>query len=303
MLCGRALKLSQWFSGCDKQYEAAIRFGIETDTLDPTGTVIAEAPVPERATVEKMLKQFTGQIMQAPPAYSAIHINGKRASDLARKGQAPEMVKRPVTIYEIELESWQPPVAYVKVHCSSGTYIRSLARDIALAAGSRAHLASLVRTRVAGFGLEETEERRVRGCVPAVRRGLTRNLNRASLRAKVPLLIGTEEGIAGNPQSPVPRTFGSTPFLHPIDKAVVSTLGLPWFEVSEEDAVTIIHGKPLSVILGNKTPVYPENHLYTENYQQEEKFNKEIHAAVFCKEELIAVVEKKEGKWKYGCVY
>jgi tRNA pseudouridine55 synthase len=155
VLAGRALKLSPWFSHCDKQYEAVFRFGIETDTLDPEGSVIAEASLPDRETVERVLPQFTGEIMQAPPAYSAIHINGKRASALARSGERPEMRKRPVTVYKLEISAWNPPFASIFVHCSSGTYIRSLARDIALAAGSRAHLASLLRAKVAGFSLED----------------------------------------------------------------------------------------------------------------------------------------------------
>jgi tRNA pseudouridine55 synthase len=155
VLTGRALKLSPWFSHCDKQYEGVIHFGVETDTLDPEGAVAAEAPPPSREAVEAVLPQFTGNIMQAPPAYSAIHINGKRASALARSGEMPEMQKRPVCVYRLELRAWEPPLARMFVHCSSGTYIRSLARDIALAAGSRAHLTALVRTRVAGFSLED----------------------------------------------------------------------------------------------------------------------------------------------------
>jgi tRNA pseudouridine55 synthase len=155
VLTGRALKLSQWFTHRDKQYEGVMRFGAETDTLDPEGAVIANAPAPDRDAVESVLAQFRGDIEQAPPAYSAIHIDGERASALARRGDAPAMRKRPVTIYQLELLSWEPPFARIFVHCSSGTYIRSLARDIALAAGSRAHLTALTRTRVAGFKLED----------------------------------------------------------------------------------------------------------------------------------------------------
>jgi tRNA pseudouridine55 synthase len=156
-LTGRALKLSQWFTHCDKRYEGVMRFGAETDTLDPEGDVIAEAPVPSREAVEAALAQFRGDIEQAPPAYSAIHIDGERASALARRGDAPVMRKRPVTIYRLELLSWEPPYARIFVHCASGTYIRSLARDIALAASSRAHLTALTRTQVAGFKLEDAE--------------------------------------------------------------------------------------------------------------------------------------------------
>jgi len=154
VLTGRALKLTPWFSHCDKQYRGRIHFGAETDTLDPEGGIIAQAPVPSREEVEKAITMFSGQIMQKPPVFSAIHVNGQRASKLARSGEMPQMKERAVTIYKLELESWQPPFADIFVHCSSGTYIRSLARDIALEAGSRAHLCSLLRTQIAGFKLE-----------------------------------------------------------------------------------------------------------------------------------------------------
>jgi len=162
ILAGRALKLSQWFTHCDKQYEGTICFGTETETLDPEGAVIADAPLPSRENVEQAISQFVGEIEQVPPAYSAIHIDGERASALARRGETPEMRKRPVTIHRLELLSWEPPYAKIFVHCSSGTYIRSLARDIALTAGSRAYLTALRRTQVAGFRLGSREEGIVR---------------------------------------------------------------------------------------------------------------------------------------------
>jgi len=157
VLTGRALRLTPYFSHCDKQYRGRIRFGAETDTLDPEGNVIAEAELPSRERAEQAIKTFKGEIMQKPPVFSAIHINGQRASKLARSGDIPEMKERPVTIYDLKLVEWQPPFADIFVHCSSGTYIRSLARDIALAAGSRAHLSSLTRTQVAAFSLDMTD--------------------------------------------------------------------------------------------------------------------------------------------------
>ncbi|GHV77066.1 tRNA pseudouridine synthase B [Spirochaetia bacterium] len=155
VLAGWALKLSPWFDRCDKQYEGVIRFGVETDTLDPEGVPVGEGEVPSRERLEQALTMFQGDIMQAPPAYSAIHIEGKRAYQMARSGAEVKMEERPVTIHALELRSYKPPLANVYVHCSKGTYIRSLARDIALAAGSRAHLACLERTRVAGFDLAD----------------------------------------------------------------------------------------------------------------------------------------------------
>jgi tRNA pseudouridine55 synthase len=238
VLAGRALKLSQWFTGCDKEYSGRICFGTETDTLDPEGEVVANAPLPSREAVEAALLKFTGEIMQAPPAYSAIHINGKRASSLARSGQAPQMKERSVTVKKIELRGWEPPFADIYVCCSSGTYIRSLARDIALASGSRAHLCSLTRTKVADFSLDD---------------------------AAIPPLP--------TPYSPLP-----------INKTVISKLNMPFIDVSPQEAQNFKHGKPLEAVL-KRAP------------QQGEQ-----SAAVFCDEELIAVVENSGGKWKYGCV-
>lgn len=249
VLAGGALKLSRWFSHCDKQYIGKIHFGAETDTLDPEGNVTAKASLPSREETEKALLQFTGEILQSPPAYSAIHVGGKRASDLARRGETPEMKKRPVHIYKLELLSWEPPFAEIFVHCSSGTYIRSLARDIALAAGSRAHLCELLRTKVAGFSLE-----------------FTRNLSHTET-----------------------RRHGELYQVKPINRDVISNLGLSWFEVTRQEAEYIFHGKPLEPLLNGKALFSPVSPYQT--------------AAVFEGEELIAVIEKIDGKWKYGCVF
>jgi tRNA pseudouridine55 synthase len=158
VLTGGALKLSPWFSHADKKYLGRIRFGVETDTLDPEGKQVAVANPPSLEQMEKVLSLFTGGITQEPPVFAAIHINGKRASALARSGVAPEMKKRPVHIYKLELRAWDPPYAEIFVHCASGAYIRSLARDIAIAAGSRAYLCGLTRTHVAGFSLEDARD-------------------------------------------------------------------------------------------------------------------------------------------------
>jgi tRNA pseudouridine55 synthase len=155
VLAGGALRLSPWVSHCDKSYVGTILFGEETDTLDPEGSTVARASVPSLERLEGALTQFQGEILQAPPLYSAIHIEGRRASERARSGEDPGMKKRPVTIYELSLLSWTPPLAQIQVRCSGGVYIRSLARDIALACGSRAYLKELRRLTVAGFSVED----------------------------------------------------------------------------------------------------------------------------------------------------
>jgi tRNA pseudouridine55 synthase len=155
VLVGRGVKLVPLFKNCTKDYTAEIFFGEETDTLDPEGTVIAKGEVPPLEAVEAALGKFRGDILQSPPAYSAKHINGRRSYELAREGKEPEMKKQPVTIHELSLLSWAPPIGRIRVRVSSGTYIRALARDIALAAGSRAYLSALRRDMVGPFRLED----------------------------------------------------------------------------------------------------------------------------------------------------
>jgi tRNA pseudouridine55 synthase len=155
VLVGKGVKLVPLFEDCVKEYTGTVSFGEETDTLDPEGLVIARGKVPSRDEVEAVLPAFRGDILQSPPVYSAIHVNGRRAYELSREGKIPEMKKRPIAIFELEILSWAPPLAEIRVACSSGTYIRSLARDIALAAGSRAHLSALRRTKIGVFRLED----------------------------------------------------------------------------------------------------------------------------------------------------
>ena len=158
VLLGKGVKLAPLFLDCTKEYLGTIRFGEETETLDPEGEVVYTAQLPLREDVEAVLDGFRGDILQAPPEYSAVHVNGKRAHELSRQGKPPEMKKRPVTIFSLELLSWEPPEAVIQVHCSAGTYIRSLARDIALAAGSRASLSALKRISVGNFRLQDSVE-------------------------------------------------------------------------------------------------------------------------------------------------
>lgn len=152
---GAYTRLVPWASGSRKRYQAVIHFGEETDTLDPEGSVVFSGPVPERTHVESILPDFTGLILQQPPVWSSLHINGKRAYERALAGENPVMKPRPVTVYSLKIVAWQENTAVVDVECSQGTYIRSLARDIALAAGSRAHLVQLRRLLIGPFKVED----------------------------------------------------------------------------------------------------------------------------------------------------
>ncbi|MBB6478815.1 tRNA pseudouridine(55) synthase TruB [Spirochaeta isovalerica] len=157
-LSGKMTKLVPEFTGLDKEYEALIRFGAETETLDPEGDVIYEAEVPEINEITKAIQQFSGKIKQTPPAYSAVHINGKRAYERVRSGEEVIMPERDVEIYRLNILSWESPFLRISVHCSKGTYIRSLARDLGIAAGSRAYLTELKRISVGPFRLDSATE-------------------------------------------------------------------------------------------------------------------------------------------------
>ncbi len=158
---GSLTRLASRITQFDKTYEAVIRFGEETDTLECTGDIVSSAPLPSKNDFEKALARFTGNIMQSPPAFSALHVDGARSSDLARQGMSVSLPPRPVTVYEskiieiLEDSSGAVRAARVLFSVSKGTYIRSLARDIGAECKSAAHLAGLRRTQVGDFMLED----------------------------------------------------------------------------------------------------------------------------------------------------
>ncbi|RKX91632.1 MAG: tRNA pseudouridine(55) synthase TruB [Spirochaetes bacterium] len=156
VLTGKMTKLAGYFTGLDKDYEAVFSFGKETATLDPEGEVIAESGIPDLATIREKVKSFKGIIRQVPPAYSAIHINGKRAHEIARGGGTPDITEREVAIYTFQILSWKTPDLTVRIKCSKGTYIRSIARDLGRSCGSYAYVTSLKRTAVGKIRIEDT---------------------------------------------------------------------------------------------------------------------------------------------------
>ncbi|NPA93158.1 MAG: tRNA pseudouridine(55) synthase TruB [Chloroflexi bacterium] len=157
VLIGPAVRLSEWVSASDKRYMATIRLGASTDTYDAEGRTTAEAPWEDitEEEFEQILQQFVGEIEQVPPPYSAVRVKGKRAYDLARKGKPVELQPRKIKVYSLELLEWAPPEVVVDVHCSSGTYVRSLAHDIGKALGCGAHLVGLRRTQSGRFTLRD----------------------------------------------------------------------------------------------------------------------------------------------------
>ncbi|MBV9240989.1 MAG: tRNA pseudouridine(55) synthase TruB [Acidobacteria bacterium] len=157
MLIGKATRLAQFLDKDDKEYEATIRFGFETDTGDVTGSPKSSAPSTSSVSLDKVaavLPQFTGQIEQVPPMYSAKKIGGKKLYESARKGVEIEREPIRVTINSLEiLPSPESDTVCIRVACSAGTYIRTLAEDIGRAVGVGAHLTQLRRARSGRFDL------------------------------------------------------------------------------------------------------------------------------------------------------
>jgi len=153
---GAATRLISYLVGQPKLYEAIIRLGQTTDTYDAEGTIIQERPFTAvtLAQIEGAIPYFQGAIQQVPPMYSAIKQQGRRLYELARAGLEVERSPRPVTIYALELLDWQPPDLTLRVACSAGTYIRSLAHDLGEWLGCGGHITALRRTAVGQFTVD-----------------------------------------------------------------------------------------------------------------------------------------------------
>lgn len=157
VLClGSYTRLSQFAAAADKRYRAALLLGIETDTFDADGRVVAQRAdcVPQKGeVVRQVVASFLGALVQTPPMYSAIKVGGRKLYDLARQGQTIDRPSRDVEIYSIEIAAFEPPHLHIDVHCSKGTYIRSLASEIGRKLGCGAHLSALRRTGVGAVDL------------------------------------------------------------------------------------------------------------------------------------------------------
>src|SRR5574344_159245 len=158
---GSLTRLAGRITEFDKTYEAVIKFGEETDTLECTGNIVKTANLPSKKDVEEAISHFQGEQMQVPPIFSAIHIDGKRASDIARTGKSAEMPSRKITVYESFIKDLKMTedgfviAAHVVFQVSKGTYIRSLARDIGNYCNSAANLVGLFRTSIGNFKIED----------------------------------------------------------------------------------------------------------------------------------------------------
>ena len=154
VLLGPAVRLSEYVSASKKRYQAVIQLGANTDTYDSEGVITDTFDVNvTEDEFEAALGDFVGEIEQVPPPYSAVKVRGRKAYDMARKGETVELDPRNVTVYNMELLEWAPPEVVVDVFCSSGTYVRSLAYDLGAQLGCGAHLVGLRRTKSGQFTL------------------------------------------------------------------------------------------------------------------------------------------------------
>jgi tRNA pseudouridine55 synthase len=158
LLVGKATRWCERLMDCRKQYEATIKLGATTATLDPEAPeeFTSTASIPAAADIEQRLAAMTGDIMQTPPIFSAMKIGGHRAYDLARKGLEVKLEPRLVRIYEITMLSCQWPLVRVRIDCGRGTYIRAIARDLGQSLGVGGYLTELRRTRVGPFWEKDT---------------------------------------------------------------------------------------------------------------------------------------------------
>ena len=153
---GRATRGVEFFEHAEKVYETVLKPGITTDTEDITGTVLTEQDAfVTGEMVEAALPKFRGEIMQVPPMYSALKVNGQKLYELARKGKEVERQPRPITIHELTLLGMDAEGIRLRVHCSKGTYIRTLCKDIGEALGCGGCMASLRRVQAGEYTIEE----------------------------------------------------------------------------------------------------------------------------------------------------
>jgi tRNA pseudouridine55 synthase len=154
---GSATRLAQYLTGMDKTYEATARLGVATDTEDREGKVVSASEAWRDVTLEGLeaaAEGLRGTISQRPPRFSAKKVGGEAAHRRARRGEDVELAPRTVTVRELTVLRLDPPDAYLRVRCSSGTYVRSLARDLGETLGVGAHLTALRRTAIGGFSVE-----------------------------------------------------------------------------------------------------------------------------------------------------
>ena len=194
VLVGRAVKASEFLLTGEKKYIAHLRLGVRSDTEDITGTLTPSgAPLPTEDEVLAVLDRFRGEILQVPPMYSALKVDGKKLCDLARRGEEIAREARPITVYELTAERLSDEEYRLFVHCSKGTYIRTLCADIGNALGTGGVMSRLLRAEAAGYPLSATHTLAELEALPPEKRHS--------------LLIPLEEVFASYPRITLPPFF------------------------------------------------------------------------------------------------
>lgn len=220
LLCiGRATRIAEYLSRMDKRYSAVVRLGVSTDTEDADGSIIAEHDPSGvgRDDVERALRSQRGDIMQTPPAYSAKKVRGERSYALAREGRAVTLEPVPVTIRALTITHFALPEVHLDIACSSGTYIRAIARDLGSALGTGAHLSALRRSAVGPHRVEDAL-----------------SMEALSMEA---------------PSTEAPSTEARQADPTAVRAALIPTLdalvGMPRVELTEDDIARIRHGRAI----------------------------------------------------------
>ncbi len=226
---GEATKTVAHVVDCEKTYDFTIRWGVETDTDDAEGQPVKTSDErPSREAIEAALPHFIGDIMQTPPCYSAIKVDGERAYDLARDGETVELEPRMVSIYELEIvEAPSPDLTRLICDCGKGTYVRSIARDLGRALGCFGHIAALRRTSVGAFSEENA------------------------------ISLETLEGLSNS-------DGGQDALLSAIIPVETALDGIPALAISGDDAARLKRGQSILIRGGNAPilngPVYATSH-------------------------------------------
>ncbi|MFZ5472071.1 MAG: tRNA pseudouridine(55) synthase TruB [Myxococcota bacterium] len=221
---GDATKVAGYITEGDKTYEAVVRLGQTTDTLDAEGKVLAESPIPvlRAAELEAVLTTFRGKQLQTPPMYSAVKVGGKRLYELARSGAEIARAARPVEVYELSVRDFSASELRLTVRCSKGFFVRVLAAELGEKLGCGAHLKALRRLQSGPFTLAQ-----------------------ALPLEKVEALAASSQGLA--------ELAGR---LVPVEEALAE---LPAFGVSAADAVKVTHGVPLEAAATGRVRVVGPN--------------------------------------------
>ena len=156
VLVGNITRLSEYLVGHDKRYRAIVRFGRATDTYDAGGRMTRQAPVTfTESRLRAVLENLRGRQHQVPPSYSAVKVRGRKAYEMARAGEEVQLESRVIEVYALNLLRWTPPEAVLEIHCSSGTYVRTMAHELGMTLGAYAHLAGLTRTCIGHFCVDQ----------------------------------------------------------------------------------------------------------------------------------------------------